>query len=111
MSSLREIEPSAEMENEKSFIVQRLRLMKREEIEVSEYAKRRAAFRQIDLEDVYDNLLNPVRLQWVQRQEVNGEERFNCYFVYKRRALRCVIKVEEEALRVINVIKQRKWPV
>ena|SRR3989344_3559471 len=99
------------MDNVKSLVLQRLKGLRREHIVMSEYAQRRAAFRQVDLEDVIDNLLNPIRLQWAERQLVDGEERHNCFFVYKRRALRCIVKFNGSNVKVINVIKPKKWPV
>lgn len=93
-------------------VSQKLRGLKREDIVVSEYAERRARFRQVDLEEVFDNLLNPVRLQWAEKQVIDNDERYDCYFVYKHRTLRCIVKLENDVkVRIINVIKPRKWPI
>lgn len=88
------------------------RLKRVERIVITDYARRRAAFRQIDLAEAAIELQNPINLAWAERQEEEGEERFNCYFTKSKRAtLRLIIAFrDEKTITLINAIKIRtKW--
>ena len=76
---------------------------------ITDYAKRNAGRRQINLSDVYDDLLHPARLTKAEIQYVDGEERFKCYFVHsKGLLLRYILTFENGKVKVINLIKERR---
>lgn len=54
------------------------------EIIISKHAIERAIFRSIDLEEVKQNIINPIRLIYAVKQEAFkiNEEKFDCYFDY-----------------------------
>ena len=97
------------MENFAHFVKEKLKGIDNNNIVLTDYARRRAAWRQINLAEVYNDLLNPVLLVWAERQEVEGEERFNCYFVRNRSAYRCILAFENGKVKIINLIKLLKW--
>jgi len=92
---------------------EKLKFIEKEQIIFPSYACRRAVFRQLSIEELYDTLLNPQKLIEVERQIVEDEERFNCLFAAgKRRFLRIVLVFEERETRIITVIKLRKqWQI
>ena len=99
------------MHNLAAYVRDKLNHLDKEGITITDYARRRATLRQIDLSEMYLHLLNPNSLRWAERQHVRGEERFNCYFSHSnRRAIRIIIVFDDYDVTVINVIKlKRQW--
>lgn len=92
----------------------RLKLMKynKEEIIISKHAIERAMFRSIDLEEVKQNIINPSRLVYAEKQKALkiNEEKFDCYFDYGRnKCLRYILIVNSRCI-VCTLIKiNRRW--
>ena len=63
---------------------EKLRKYKKEDIIITDHAKDQAKFRQIDLEEVKENVINPEKLVYVEEQQAKkeGEKKYNCYFAY-----------------------------
>ena len=82
------------------------------EIIISKHAKERAIFRGIDLEEVKQNIINPIRLICAIKQEAfkANEEKFDCYFDYgKNKCQRYILIVNSECI-VCTIIKiNRRW--
>ena len=69
---------------EVSELKSKLRTFKKEDIIITNHAKDQAEFRQIDLEEVKKNVINPEKLVYVEEQQAKkeGENKYNCYFAY-----------------------------
>lgn len=65
-------------------IRKKLQSLEKEDVILTEYALRAAGKRQIDMSKVMDDILHPVRLIRVERQEIDGEERFKCYSEFSK---------------------------
>ena len=65
---------------------ERLKKYSRGQIIFTMHARIRALQRGIDLEEIKDNLLNPIRLSTALKQEAEkeNEEKYDCYFAYSR---------------------------
>lgn len=98
-------------ENYAHQVRERLSRIDKEDIIITEYAKRRASWRYVNLQDVSNDLLGPTKLVWAEKQEIRGEERFNCYFVYsKGMVFRYILIFENGKVKIINIIKvKQRW--
>ena len=73
--------------NYKDYIIKHLKKFKKEDIEIDPHAELRAKRRNVNLEDVKYNLLNPSkRLSFANdlESEVDGLEKYKCYFGYSK---------------------------
>jgi len=90
----------------------RLRKYKREDIIIKYHAKLQAFVRGIDLEEVKDNILNPVRLVYTEKQKSKfpNEEKYNCYFAYsKNHYHRYVIIINRKIIIATVIDINRDW--
>ncbi len=62
----------------------KLRTFKKEDIIITNHAREQAEFREINLEEVKENVINPEKLVYAEEQqaEKEGEKKYNCYFAY-----------------------------
>lgn len=74
------------MNNYKEYIIRKLKKFKRENIIIDPHAEKRAWQRNIDLEEVKDNISNPRKLAFANRlePEFDGLEKFKCYFAFSK---------------------------
>ncbi len=86
---------------------------KEEDIEIDPHAALRAGQRNIDLQDVKRNLLNPSRrLSFANRltPEVDGLQKFKCYFGYSKTQCQIYIIKANDKLIVKTIIKlNKRW--
>lgn len=98
--------------NHKNILIEKTRKYAQNDIVITDHARLQATVRQIDLEEVKRNILNPVRLVFAEKQTAAGanEEKYNCYFKYSNTlAHRYVIVINAKAV-VVTVIKiRKKW--
>ncbi len=97
--------------NEVNYLKKRLHRFSRSSIVFSSHAKLRMQHRQINEEEVIENILNPKRLDYAIRQKTTSvEERFDCYFGYsKTRCHRYIIALRNDII-IITVIKiNKRW--
>jgi len=81
------------------------------DIVFTDHATIQATVRQIPLDEIRDNLLNPRRLSYAEKQPAyKGETKYNCYFRYsKSLAHRYVIVINAKVL-IVTVIKiKKRW--
>lgn len=98
--------------NYKDYVKERLKSFRKEDIIISDHALIRIVQRQINQEEIVENIINPVRLEYAVRDkaENKNEEKFDCYFGYsKTQCHRYVIVIKEKVI-VVTVIKiNRRW--
>lgn len=72
------------MELEK--LKEKLKDYKKEDIIITEHADIQAIVRQINLNEVKHNILNPDKLVYVkeERSKTPNEEKYDCYFAYSK---------------------------
>lgn len=90
----------------------RLQTYSREDIVITDHAWEQSVFRNISLDEVRKNILNPKRLQIVLEQPSKriSEEKFDCYFGYSKTQCHRYILVLKKKCVVCTVIKiNRRW--
>lgn len=91
---------------------EKLRKYKKEDIIITEHAKIQAITRNIDLNEAKENITNPKRLVYAEKQEAlkADEEKYNCYFAYsKLYAHRYIITINRKVIIVTIVKINRNW--
>jgi hypothetical protein len=98
--------------NYKDILKKKLPKYKKENVIITKHAEKQAIFRSIDINEVKENITNPKRLAYAQKQkaEKKGEEKYDCYFGYsKTRCHRYIIAINTKCI-VCTVIKiNRRW--
>ena len=89
----------------------RLRKYKKKDIIVTDHADLQAFSRRIDLEEVKENLLNPVKLVHFNREEeYPNEERYECFFEYASNLYHKYAVVLNRKIIIVTVIViNRRW--
>lgn len=85
---------------------------KKEEIIITTHAIQQAIFRNIDLEEIKENIINPIRLtQFKEQRSLNeNEKKLDCYFVYSKTQCQRYVLVMKNKCIVCTVIKiNRRW--
>jgi len=87
----------------------RLKEYKKEDIIITNHAEIQAFVRQIDLEEVRCNILNPEKLAYVKRQEPE-QEKYDCYFAYSKLFAHRYILALNGKIIIVTIIKiNRDW--
>lgn len=98
--------------NYKNILKNKLKKYNKENIIITSHAKEQALFRNISLEEVRENIINPERLEFAGKQEskIKGEEKYDCYFGYsKTQCHRYILAINKNCI-VCTVIKiNRRW--
>jgi hypothetical protein len=82
------------------------------DIVITEHALKQALFRNIKIDEIKENIINPKRLKYYNKQKANNdyEEKYDCYFIYSRTLCHRYILVLNEKCIICTVIKiNRKW--
>lgn len=91
---------------------ERFKKYKKEEVIISSHAYIRAVARQINLDEVRENIINPTRLYHAEKQAARHawEEKYNCYFGYtKMLCHRYALAINHNCI-VCTIIKlNRRW--
>jgi len=91
---------------------QKLSSYDKKDIIIKHHAEIRAIVRDIDLEEVKENIVNPKRLVYAEEQKAlkNTEKKYNCYFSYsKEMCHRYVLTVNSKVI-IVTIIKiNRDW--
>ena len=99
--------------NYKDYLVRTLKKYKKEDIIIDEHAELRAGQRNLDLDEVYHNLLNPSkRLSFADKLEEEKDklEKFKCYFAYSKTQCQIYIIKINEKLIVKTIVKlNKRW--
>jgi len=97
--------------NYKELLVQKLKYNKNSII-ITYHAREQALFRGIALEEVKENIINPKRLVYAEKQRAleEGEEKYNCYFAYRKTQCHRYVIVVNKICIVCTIIKiNRRW--
>jgi hypothetical protein len=91
---------------------EKLSLYKKQDIVITHHAKLQAFIRGVDLEEVKENIVNPIRLVYAQKQEgkYKGEEKYDCYFAYSKHLYHRYILTINRKIIIVTIIKiTRDW--
>ena len=91
---------------------EKIKLYKKEDIIITEHAELQAFIREIDLDEVKNNILNPEKLVYAQRQKAlkPNEEKYDCYFSYSRHLYHRYAIVINRKVIIVTIIKiNRDW--
>ena len=83
-----------------------------EKIIIKYHAEIQALVRDIDLEEVKENLRNPKRLVYAEKQESQNpsEKKYNCYFAYSEDFAHRYILTTNGNLIIVTIIRiNRNW--
>ena len=98
--------------NYKDTLIGKLKKYKKEDIIITNHAQEQAIFRSIDLDEVKENIINPKRLYFARKQELEkeSEEKYDCYFAYSNTQCHRYILVINGKCIICTVIKiNRRW--
>ena len=93
--------------NHKDDLIKILKKYKKEDIIITDHAMRQAIFRNIEIEEIKENIINPKRLYFAGKQK---ENKYDCYFSYSRtQCHRYILAINSNCI-VCTVIKiNRRW--
>lgn len=100
------------MKNFKSLVVEMLKSYSEKDIILSAHAEIRLFQRQINKEEVINNILNPKRLEYALKEDAKNafEEKFDCYFQYSKTQCHRYVLLFTEKVVVVTVVKiNRRW--
>ena len=96
----------------KEDLKEKLKKYNKDDIIITDHAEEQAIFREINLDEVKENIINPKRLSFAGKQEAEneGEEKYDCYFGYSKSQCHRYILVIDGKCVVCTVIKiNRRW--
>ena len=96
----------------KEDLKEKLKKYNKDDIIITNHAEEQAIFREISLDEVKENIINPKRLSFAGKQEAEneGEEKYDCYFGYSKSQCHRYILVIDGKCVVCTVIKiNRRW--
>ena len=91
---------------------QRLRAYKKEDIIIKPHANIQAFVREINLEEVKDNIINPTKLVYAEEQKamINTERKYDCYFAYSKYLCHRYVLTVNSKVIIVTIIKiNRDW--
>ena len=91
---------------------EKLRVYRKEDIIITKHAELQAFTRNIDLDEIKENIINPIRLVYAKKQEAQkkDEEKYDCYFAYSKHIYHRYILVLNRKLIIVTIIKiNRDW--
>ena len=101
------------MHNYRDYVIKRLKKFTKKDIVITKHALIRIKQRQINEEEIIENIINPKRLKYAVKEEarLKGEDKFDCYFGYtKTLCHRYVIIIKDDKVVVVTVVKiNRRW--
>ena len=100
------------MNNDINNFKKRLKNYRKKDIVITYHAKIRALVRNIDLEEVKNNIVNPIKLVYVKKLESTKEEEFKyeCYFNYSKKYCHKYILVIDGKIIIVTIINiNRDW--
>ncbi len=90
---------------------QKLKVYKKEDIIFTSHAEIQALARQIDLEEVKDNIVNPEKLVYAEEEIKNSSsEKYECYFAYEEYHCHKYILTLNRKVIIVTIINiNRNW--
>jgi hypothetical protein len=100
------------MKNYSSYLIKKLALFTKEDIIISNHAMIRIKQRQLSIDEIKENIINPKRLKYAIKQTTKKEreEKFDCYFDYSKNLCHRYVLVIKNNIIVVTAIKiNKKW--
>ena len=91
---------------------EKLTKYKKSEIVITPHADLQAFTREVDLEEVKENIVNPVKLVYAKKQEskYKGEDKYDCYFAYSKHLYHRYALTINAKIIIVTIIKiNRDW--
>jgi hypothetical protein len=91
---------------------EKLKKYSKKEIIITPHAKTQALIRDVDLEEVKDNILNPSKLVYFRKQNSlkENEEKYDCYFSYNKHLYHRYVLTVNGKIIIVTIIKiNRDW--
>jgi hypothetical protein len=85
---------------------------KKSDIIITHHANLQAFVREVDLEEVKENIVNPIRLVYFKEQEAKyeGEAKYDCYFAYSKHLYHRYAVTLNGKVIIVTIIKiNRDW--
>lgn len=85
---------------------------RKSEIIFTDHAELQAIVRDINLEEVKENIINPARLVYFKEQkaEKENEEKYDCYFAYSKHLYHRYVLTTNGKVIIVTIIKiNRDW--
>lgn len=99
-------------ESEINNLKEKLKCYSKERIIITHHAKVQAIIRDMDLEEIKENIINPVKLVYAKKQEAvkENEEKYDCYFAYSKHLYHRYILILNGKILIVTIIKiNRDW--
>ena len=93
-------------------VKEKLSKYKKSDIIITDHAELQAFTRDVDLEKVRENVINPVKLVYVKKQEAKykDEEKYDCYFAYSKHLYHRYTLTINTKIIIVTIIKiNRDW--
>ena len=90
----------------------KLQSYKRNQIIITYHAELQAFVRDINLEEVKDNIQNPTKLVYAEEQKskLKNESKYNCYFAYSKTLCHRYALAFNRKVIIVTIIKiNRDW--
>jgi len=91
---------------------EKLKSYSKADIIITNHAELQAFVRDVDLEEVKENVTNPVRLVYVKKQNAQEkcEEKYDCYFAYSKHLYHRYALAMNGKIIIVTIIKiNRDW--
>ncbi len=91
---------------------EKLKTYKKKDIIVTEHAKLQAFFREVNIEKVKENIINPIKLVHFEEQRAENKEeiKYDCYFAYSKHLYHRYALVLNKKVIIVTIIKiNRDW--
>lgn len=91
---------------------EKLRTYRKEDMIITGHARIQADVRNVDLEEVKENIVNPEKLVFAKEQpaEKGYGEKYDCYFKYSKKLYHRYIIVINRKIIIVTIIKvNRDW--
>lgn len=91
---------------------EKLRKYKKEDIFITPHAELQAYVREIDLEEVKNNIINPEKLVYAREEKANkpDEKKYDCYFSYSKKMYHRYVLTLNRKIIIVTIIKiNRDW--
>jgi hypothetical protein len=85
---------------------------KKSEIVITRHAELQALSRDVDLEEVKENIVHPTKLVFARQQKSSRveEEKYDCYFAYSKHLYHRYILTVNAKVIIVTIIKiNRDW--
>ena len=91
---------------------EKLTKYKKSDIIITAHAELQAFVRDVDLEEVKENVINPIKLVYAKKQEAKckDEEKYDCYFAYSKHLYHRYALTINAKIIIVTIIKiNRDW--